>query len=190
MVNAAPVVQLARMLGFLPPSGSQRWCPSLILTAALWEHTCICNYEVSVFSPLLPCGWKRLTFFSFRTQLFKFSSKCQVVTGKIGNLRKFPHLITAARRSRSHLVFHNDMWQRRSSARPPIFIRPCISDHGWGRYHQLILGPSITLTSRGKSEDSLGWIWFVFLLFSTHPDIRQAVPISDSDPAQGFFLLK
>lgn len=100
-----------------------------------------------------------LTFFSFRMQLFKFSSKCQVVTGKIGNLSKFRQLITAERRFRSHLVFHNNMWQRRSSARSPIFIHPCISEegrHGRGRCHQLILGPSVTLTAGGNSEDSLG----------------------------------
>lgn len=50
-----------------------------------------------------------LTFFSFRTQLFKFSSKCQVVTGKIGNLSIIPAFDHS---SRSHPPFHNHMWQR------------------------------------------------------------------------------
>lgn len=162
MVNAAPVVQLARMLRFLLPSGSQRWCPSLILTAALWENTCICDYEVSMFSPLLPCGWKRP--FCDKSDLFLLQDAALQILIEMPSCHRqnwqFEQIPTfdyswAALRITSGVP--NDMWQRSSSARPPTFIHPCRSDegrHGWGRRHQL--GPSITLAAGGNSEDSLG----------------------------------
>lgn len=105
-----------------------------------------------MFPPLLPCGRKhplcdKSDLFLLQDaalQILIEMPSCHWQNWQFEQIPAFDHSCAALQITS---VFRNDMWQMRSSARPPIFSRPCRSDEGRqgrGRHHQLVLGASIT----------------------------------------------